>query len=491
MKNMAQNKFSVILSEAKDLLSDFSAFGLRMTVLLGLLGAFALSGCHQTYPENKIIDELREICRKEYGIDNIQVKFNGKTIGVFLPLKKLFAANLKEALLANVQNIESLLEPSPEAMEQVEDVLFSTSRVVLSTDKKIDFYMLQATDTENTGLEMVLLGNISDIKRVRLWDISRNEYRKRVLHDLKLNRTVVWSRPVKRLFSEIGSKPVDEITRTNFSPKIDSEAISPFFSRTLLEADNKTDLRHEFLDLRSQVSSDGEALVYTKVKETYNVKPGSNPREFLYPSGSTVEYIFVIEGKTPEQYTISRIIPFNFVDASGILQKIPFPAELNLDENLSEWKPEFEVEDIQIGDFLSTQITRRINSALSVDERVFNTFSSHKIELKYETPEQSARKPYFTLEFSMRSKPASPGAPSTIVQDWIGHEDFLYVFNIVVNEFVSVTRSYQFENYDRVELINILLPASSATLNIADLELFRRKKLDINGLFHTSGPSAI
>lgn len=459
-------------------------------LLMVLALAFALSGCHQTYPESKIVDDLRDICRKEYGIDRVEVKFNGNTIGVYLPLKKLFAANLKEALLANVQNIESLLEPSPEAMEQVEDVLFTTSRVVLSTDKKIDFYVLQATDTENTGLEMVLVGNISDIKRVRLWDISRNEYRKRVLHDLRLNRTVVWARPVKRLFDNIGKKPMEEILITNFSKGIDSESISPFFHRTLIEADNKTDIHFEFLDLRSQVSAEGEALVYAKVKETYNVKPGSNPREFLYPSGSTVEYIFSIEGKSPEQYLISRIIPFNYVDASGILQKIPFPEELHLDENLSEWRPEFDIEDIQLGDFLATQVTRRINSALSVDERVFNTISAHKIELKHH-PAKENEAAYFSLEFSMRPKSATPGVPAPLVENWTSDEDFLYVFNIVVNEFVTVTRSYQFQDFDRVELVNILLPASSASLKTADLELFRRKKIDIIGLFHTSGPSAI
>lgn len=459
--------------------------------LIVIVLALALAGCHQTYPENRIVDELREICRKEYGIENIQVKFNGNTIGVFLPLRKLFATNLKEALLANVQNIESLLEPSPEAMEQVEDVLFTTSRVVLSTDKKIDFYVLQATDTENTGLEMVLVGNVSDIKRVRLWDISRNEYRKRVLHDLRLNRTVVWSRPVKRLFNAIGTDPIEQILPENFSRKIDNESLSPFFHRTLLEADNKTNIHFDFLDLRSQVSSDGEALVYVKVKETYDVKPGANPREFLYPSGSTVEYIFVIEGKTPEQYAISRIIPFNFVDSSGILQKIPFPEELNLDENLSEWKPEFEVDDIQTGDFLATQITRRINSALSIDERVFNTISAHKIELNYQKAKEEGARSYFSLEFSMRPKPASPGVPAALIEDWMNDEDFLYVFNIVVNEFVTVMRSYQFQDFDYLELVNILLPSSSTSLNSTDLELFRRKKLDIDGLFHAAGPSAI
>ncbi|MBI3999378.1 MAG: hypothetical protein HY351_02080, partial [Candidatus Omnitrophica bacterium] len=64
--------------------SSFSLFG-----LMGL--GSLLSGCNQsTYPEDKMESAIKEICSKEYKVDDVEVKFAGKTIGVFLPLKKLF-----------------------------------------------------------------------------------------------------------------------------------------------------------------------------------------------------------------------------------------------------------------------------------------------------------------------------------------------------------------------------------------------------------------
>jgi hypothetical protein len=151
-------------------------------VLLVIFSAFiALSGCNKaSYPEARVESSIKEICEQEYKIKNVEVKFAGKTIGVFLPLKKLFATDLKQELLSgNISNLDSLFEPDPEAMDQLENVLFALSRVLLSSDKPIDFYILQATDVESTGLQLVLTGYVADIRRVRLWDISRTEYRKR------------------------------------------------------------------------------------------------------------------------------------------------------------------------------------------------------------------------------------------------------------------------------------------------------------------------
>src|SRR3990167_3663286 len=156
-----------------------------------------LTGCDKaTYPEHKVEEAIREICRQEYKIEDVEVKFAGKTIGVFLPLKKLFTTDVRQELLSgNVSSLDSLFEPEPQAMEQLENVLFTISRVLLSSDKEIDFYVLQATDVESTGLQLVLMGYVPDVRRVRLWDISRTEYRKRVLHELKFNRSVLWQKP--------------------------------------------------------------------------------------------------------------------------------------------------------------------------------------------------------------------------------------------------------------------------------------------------------
>ena len=370
--------------------------------------AWMMNGCKQTYSEEKIAQELINICHKEYGIDNVQVKAVGTTIGVFLPLQKLFNTNFKEALSTmKLQNMESLLQPSQEALDKVEDVLFTTSRVVLSTDKKVDFYVLQATDVESTGLQLVLTGYVDDIKRVRLWDISRSEYRKRVFHDLRLNRTALWLKPVKQLLEDIGKKPADLIVQGHFVKNVDEEAISSLFYTTLLDGEHKQKVAYEFLDIRSQASQEGEALVYVKFKETYQPKTPSSSYQFLYSSGTVLEYIFAIRGVSPAgQFRIAQVIPFYFVDDNKAFKRVSFPAHLKLEESLKEWQPLFDVEEVQLGDFLAAQITRRIETLLAMDERILNTFNAVKVAVKYHKAEKEAR-PFFSLDFNVELKDPS------------------------------------------------------------------------------------
>ena len=46
----------------------------------------------KSYPADSIKQSLAELCRTEYGIEELDVKVSGNTIGVYLPLDKLFAA---------------------------------------------------------------------------------------------------------------------------------------------------------------------------------------------------------------------------------------------------------------------------------------------------------------------------------------------------------------------------------------------------------------
>ena len=441
--------------------------------------AFLVPGCsEQTYKEDRLVEDLKQICRNEYKIDNIQVKAIGSTIAVFLPLKNLFSANIRDlAALSRVQNLESVLQPSQEALDKVEDVLFSTSRVVLSSDKKIDFYILQATDIEATGLQLVLTGYVDDIKRVRLWDIPRSEYRKRVMHDLRLNRTVVFAKPIYQLFNQLNSVPASELIHNLFVPRIDQESLSPIFQSVMEEAAQKLDLNHEFLDIRSQVVENGEALIYVKLKETYS-KAADDTRTFMYPSGSELEYVFVIRSLLPDHYVISKVIPFFYLDEQGQIQKMPFPEELKMDESLEEWQPIFDVEEVKLGDFLAKQIGRRGESFLAADERIFNTFDNAKIGIDYQVTEAAA--PYFLLSLDL--KPKGTVSTSSYVEDWMSHEDTVYLMNAVLKEFVSVLKSYKFENFSHFEIVNSQLTNPSLVLDKPILELFRKGKIDIHNL---------
>lgn len=423
-----------------------------------------LAGCSQkSYPADRIKEALSDICRKEYGIEEMDVKIVGNTIGVYLPLKKLFAADFKEAAVTGkVRNLETLFEPSPEALEKVEDVLFSISRVILSTDKPFEFYLLEATDVEKTGMQLVLTGYVNDIKRVRIWDISRNEYRKRVIHELRLNRAVLWHRPVHNFFKDLETLPADQLKEKYFHDGVSEDILRNLFLNSLI---GKPGAKRNWkvIDMRSVPVQRSEALVYAKVRVEENA-----PKEPV-----ELQYLFLVS-LNEEQARIVRIIPFQYRDETGGMQKIPFPKDLQIQENLDQWEQEFPLAEVKLGVFLADQLTRRVQALVSGDERIQNTFREIKLHFDYK---EDKPKPYFSLTLEASLKDFNNYNRTSL----IFHEDMLYLLDVASREFVDVLRSYQFGNYEYLRL-NVAQEASPWTLGREDLELFRRKKVDLQGL---------
>lgn len=445
-----------------------------------------------TYPKEKVAAGIKEICEKEYNVQNVEVKFNGETIGVFLPLKKLFTSDIKKALLSgNAANFQSLFEPSPEAMEQVEDVFFAISRVLLSSDEEISFYVLEATDVESTGLQLVLSGYVPDVRRVRLWDISRSEYRKRVLHELKHNRAVIWHKTIRRMFQKAPTSNTGELTKLYFAAVPEPESVSSLFYHFLTTLGQKQNLNVEIEDIRSHALGENQALVYVKLKESYEPKPGVPASEFLYPSGTTLEYIFAL---TPieDQFKIVRVIPLSHVDENGQVKKSSFPPQLGLEENLALWPSDFDVEDIHLGEFLARQLNRRVQELLVSDERVRHTLTQARFNfIYYHKPEdlKESPKPYFALHFDFQPKGVKKGLTSA--EQTVQDEDILYVLDLALREFVDLARSYRFDEYGHFDLVSDAAGRSYRLfLEAENLELFRKRKMDISDLLRAPLNSA-
>lgn len=439
-----------------------------------------LGGCTQTYPPHRVEESIQEICRKEYGIEDIEVKILGKTIGVYLPIKKLFATDLQEALAkgnAKVADVENLFRPSPEALDQVEDVLFSISRVLLSTDLKLEFYMLQATDVYETGLQLVLAGYVDDIKRVRLWDISREEYRKRVLHEIRLNRAAVWHRPVRSFFKALERTPSRAAVEDYFTSPVPTNFLeSLFFIHPELIYGKAP--QWSLGELRSILLEGNRVLVYVPAKVDYDPE-GLPPGAVRVPSGTSLEYLFIVSFAS-EPSKIARVIPLSFLDEQGRIQRVPIPAELNIHKDLESWEKEFSFSEIHLGDFLAEQLTRRVQSILFSDERIQNTFETVQMNFHYH---HEVAKSYFSLELDLKLKArtALASVPSA------SHEDVLYLLTLTSREFVEVLRSYQFSDYEFLEL-NLASEPVSHVLEREDLELFRRNKVGLAGLLGRVSP---
>lgn len=452
--------------------------GVRRGAGVFVLG-LALTACTQTYAPDRVKESIQEICRAEYGIEKIDVKIVGSTIGVFLPLKKLFATDFKETLLAGktVADVEDLFHPSPEALDQVEDVLFSISRVLLSTELKLQFYVLQATDVEKTGLQLVLIGYVDDIKRVRLWDISRNEYRKRVLHEIRLNRAVVWHRPVTQFFGELEKSPTLEFLQPSFvRPLSPSLVESLFFFNP--ESSGERSAHWRLGELRSTLVEPTRVLVHVPVELEYDpqkVAPGA----FKVPAGSALEY-FMIVSFASEPGRILRVIPISYLDAAGAIQKFPLSNELNFQTDPDSWQIEFPLTEIRLGDFLAEQLSRRTQALLTQDERVHNTFEEVRMSFRYQ---KDVPQKYFSLELDVKPKGHTP----QILQPSALNEDVLYLLNLASREFVDLLRSYQFSDYEFLQL-NLVSDPLARILAREELELFRRNKADLQGILGGVSP---
>ncbi len=465
-------------------------------ILFASLGIFP--GCHQTYHEEKVAQSIKEICLKEYGINNVDVKLEGNTLGVHLPLRQLFSSDFEHVLATGkVQNLESLLQFSPEAMEKVEDVLFSTSRVMLSTGRPINFYVLKAADTEVTGIELILIGHVNDIKRVRFWDISRNEYRDRVYHDLKVNRAVLWHRPIHNLFEDMKKMSVVEILDKYFISGTNLNMVSPFFYSHLLENQFKKKFSFEILDIRSTPFKKNETLVYIKVAEHFEPKESYEKHQFVVPSGYGAEYLFMVV-QQGNQYRISRVIPFEYVGEDGKLHKIKFPEELRLYQNIENWQSSFELDEVKLADFLAQQISRRMGGLVFADERIETTLGKVKPEfiyqnplvekkeenapLKLEAPQEAGGKGYFQFKTSPPEKDILTAIETVPSKN---PNDVAYYLDKTLQLAARVLRNYEFEDYAGVE-VQIPFKNSSFFLKQDDFEKVRKKKFDFVSLVLTA-----
>ena len=162
----------------------------------------ALTGCGPTYPKKNVKEAVAGICTQEYGV-NVKVETYDKTMFIYLPLKGLLDYSF------------NLTRP---ASEKINNVIFTAARVTLSTDAKFDFYCVIAHDIKMPELQIVIIKNVEDVRRLFASDISRGEYMKRVLIDLRWSPQAKKEQVVKDIFNKM-----------NLDQKWQDQIISDFF----------------------------------------------------------------------------------------------------------------------------------------------------------------------------------------------------------------------------------------------------------------------
>ncbi|MCX5715476.1 MAG: hypothetical protein NTV07_01170 [Candidatus Omnitrophica bacterium] len=163
-----------------------------------VLCSLIISGCGApTYPKNKIYESVVSLCKKEYRID-VDAKVTGNTVAVYLPAENLFDA---------VFNID------PIASKKINDVILGISRVVISTDATLDFYVVIAQDPKMPEVEIVYIRYVDDVKRFLLGGLSRGEYGKRAVIAIKTPPQAERERIIKELFDKLNIKDADELIK--------------------------------------------------------------------------------------------------------------------------------------------------------------------------------------------------------------------------------------------------------------------------------------
>ncbi|MBN1405629.1 MAG: hypothetical protein JW946_03840 [Candidatus Omnitrophica bacterium] len=149
-----------------------------------------LSGCSPTYPTQKdMIEGVIRLCKNEYGID-VKAKVADSTLGVYMPVAGLF----------NMKNMQI----SKKAIDKIDGVMLSVSRVALSGSKKIDFYTVVTADQDVSGAEVAITRYVTDLRRYYFHDISRGEFNNRMVVDIRFNMQAI----IDKLKGEFTIEPV-------------------------------------------------------------------------------------------------------------------------------------------------------------------------------------------------------------------------------------------------------------------------------------------
>ena len=168
--------------------------GMAFTLMLAVIAMIA-SGCSKpTYPAARIEESVVKLCKNEYNI-SVRAKLQGSTFAVYMPFENLFDANL--AL-------------SEEASDHLNDVLLSISRISLSTDADLQFYILIVQDPRIPDVQMIVIKSVDDLRKFFYGGISRNEYFKRMLYDVNFTPQAQKEKLIKNLFVNLDIEGIDE-----------------------------------------------------------------------------------------------------------------------------------------------------------------------------------------------------------------------------------------------------------------------------------------
>jgi hypothetical protein len=154
------------------------------------------TSCMPTYPQEKLPDAIKEVCKTEYDM-TVDVAIKGSTLGIYYPMQGLMDVSMGI---------------SEAAWDKISNLILVASRVVLSTDADIKFYCVITQDERLPELQVVIIKYVDDVKMGMYRNISRSESFKRTLFSVNLTPQARKERSVEQIFDRLG---LEEGTREN------------------------------------------------------------------------------------------------------------------------------------------------------------------------------------------------------------------------------------------------------------------------------------
>lgn len=388
---------------------------------------FAVAGCRPTYKNENLEQSIIEFCKKEYKAD-VSVKRVGKTIGIYLPVNSLFESTAVKGRIASPEDALAGIKFTKEALDKMEDVSMALSRVALSTDAPVDFYVLIVGDKKAAGLQIVITRYAMDMKRLILGDVSRGDYAQRLLMDMDFGPVSAAEETVKEFFYDIERLPAQIIISRYFSRMTNVRIESSDFFLYLSEFVYKNKRKYYVTDVKGIQFEKNKVLVKCSVKETYSPAPGYENFKFLRPSGSSCKYLFLLD---------TSYIPYMIEQALPISTTSAFPSRFKAFEKSETWnKSGFYLEEIKFPDFLARQIVSRIKDLYQANPELKKKVFINLIKGEYVVKDKK-----FKIIMDLEKRPEA-GKEKT---------DFTDAWKIIS----QVMRRYDFKDYQSVELFNI------------------------------------
>ncbi|MFC1668527.1 hypothetical protein ACFL1T_04010 [Chlamydiota bacterium] len=320
-----------------------------------LFSFLSLSCTKPSFPQNRIVESIKDLCKTEYGLD-VSVRIIGKTLVAFIQFDSIF--NMKEGI-------------DEETKDKIGNLLLSVTRVSISTDASFEFYVVVAEDKRIPGMELVCIRYIQDIRRFLLGNISINDFGERFLFKTRFNPRRLIRREIITFFSDLSSGDNRKVlTKYLRKLKDDKENLLSFL-RIILEMRKKEFQHYKIQTIRMKEIADKIFYVYCKTQETYKQKKEFSKEDFTFPEKFLNEYLFEV-GVQNISVEIQEIVPLYYRD-KDIIKKKTVSQKFQKAGDYTEWSTDdLFFEEIVLEDFVAGQIAQRVTREV---KRIEDEFS--------------------------------------------------------------------------------------------------------------------